>query len=66
MKKISLVEWKKRVHCRSKKKYKRIAELSIYEVYYGKHGLKADWRKKKDCKKTKTSEWNGLINRQRK
>ena len=56
MKKISLVEWKKRVRCRSKKKYKRIAELSIYEVYYGNHGLKADWRKKKDCKKIKMSE----------
>ena len=53
------MEWKKRVLSRSMKKYKRIAELSIYEVYYGNHRLKANWRKKKDCKKTKTSkvEW---------
>ena len=56
MTKFSLVEWKKRIRSRSMKKYKRIAELSIYEVYYGNHGLKADWRKKNDCKKTKTSE----------
>ena len=56
MTKISLAEWKKRVRCRSMKKYKRIGELSLYKVYYGNHGLQANWRKKKDCKKTKTSE----------
>ena len=50
MTKISLAEWKKRVRCSSMKKYKRIAELSIYEVYYGNHRLKANWKKKNVCK----------------
>ena len=64
MTKISLVEWKKRVRCRSMKKYEGIAELSIFEVYYGNHWLKADWRKKY-VKKLKRVRWNGLMNGQR-
>ena len=59
------MEWKKRVRCHSMKKYKRIAELSIYEVYYGNHGLKAGERKR-IVKRLKRVRWNGLMNRQRK
>ena len=63
------MEWKKRVRCRSAKKYERIyeriAELSIFEVYYGNHHwLKADWRKK-NVKRLKRVRWNALMSRQR-
>ena len=58
------MEWKKRFRCRSMKKYDRIAELSIFEVYYGNHWLKADWRKK-NVKRLKRVRWNALMSRQR-
>ena len=58
------MEWKKRVRCRSTKKYERIAELSIFEVCYGNHWLRADWRKK-NVKRLKRVRSNGLMSRQR-
>ena len=61
MTKNSLVEWKKRVLCRSMKKYKRIAELSIWYIM-GIIGLKLIGERKMIVKRHKQMRWNGVMN----